>query len=170
MVSDPENDLKQIETLKDYKIKLGGLFFDRSQTKKIMDVKKILEKANAGLSEKKRIKTLYLESESDQFDRTLEVYQADEFFVKNKIETILEKTDFKMTDKYWLAARVIGQTKRNEPVLNEEAYCYVSPEQAKRSEVIEQNGKKWILCSVNYFPETRTIEEHERKGYIMNVN
>lgn len=55
------------------------------------------------------------------------MYQNDEFFVKNKIETILEKTDFRMTDKYWIAARVIGESKRKEPILNEEAYNYVSP-------------------------------------------
>jgi len=49
MVSDPENDLKQIETLKNYNIKLGGLFFDETQAKKINDVKRFIGKVNGGL-------------------------------------------------------------------------------------------------------------------------
>ncbi len=48
-VSDHESDLKQIETLKGYNIKLSGLYFDEDQTKKITDVKKFVEKANTGL-------------------------------------------------------------------------------------------------------------------------
>jgi hypothetical protein len=51
---------------------------------------------NEGQSEKKQIRSVYLESESEQFDKIQEAYQSDEFF-KNKIETILEKCDFKMT-------------------------------------------------------------------------
>jgi hypothetical protein len=35
---------------------------------------------------------------------------------------------------------------------------------------MELDGKKWILSSINYFPETRVMEEHEKKGYIMKVN
>lgn len=50
MVSDPENDLKQIETLKTYNIKLGGLFFDGVNTKKKADIKKFIERVNSGLS------------------------------------------------------------------------------------------------------------------------
>ncbi len=34
-VSDPEHDLKNIETLKSYNIKLEGLLFDEAQTHKI---------------------------------------------------------------------------------------------------------------------------------------
>jgi hypothetical protein len=60
------------------------------------------------LCEKKKIRKLYLESESDNFYSIDEQYKKDEFFARNKIETILEKKDFKMTDKYWIAARVIG--------------------------------------------------------------
>jgi hypothetical protein len=50
----------------------------------------------------------------------------DEFFAKNKIETILEKNDFKMIDKCWIAARVIGESKRKEQILSDEAYKYIS--------------------------------------------
>ena len=136
MVSDPENDLKQIQTLKGYHIKLAGLYFDQAQTKKIAYVKKFITKANEGVSEKKRIGKVYLESESNEFDRTQEAYQVDEFFVKNKIETILEKTDFKMTEQCWIAAKVIGESKRKEPILSEEAYNYISPEQVRKGKVI----------------------------------
>jgi hypothetical protein len=62
MVSDPESDLKQIQTLKSYNIKLAGLLFDQAQTNKIADVKQFLTKANDGLSEKKRLRMVYLES------------------------------------------------------------------------------------------------------------
>lgn len=64
MVSDPESDLKQIQTLKSYNIKLGGLLFDRAQTKKIAEVKEFITRANEGLSEKKQLRIIYLESES----------------------------------------------------------------------------------------------------------
>ncbi len=66
------------------------------QTKKITDIKQFITRVNEGQSEKKQIRSVYLESESEQFDKIQEAYQADEFF-KNKIETILEKCDFKMT-------------------------------------------------------------------------
>lgn len=136
MVSDAESDLKQIDTLKGYNIKLGGLFFDETQTQNITNVKQFIQRANAGLSEKKQLRTIYLESESNQFDRTQNAYQTDEFFLKNKVETILEKTDFKMTDKYWIAAKVIGQSNKKEAALHEEAYNYLTPEQVKRGKVI----------------------------------
>ena len=136
MVSDPESDLKQIQTLKTYNIKLAGLLFDQAQTNKIADIKQFITKANDGLNEKKRLRMVYLESESEQFDKTYETYQMDEFFAKNKIETILEKKDFKMTDKCWIAARVIGESKRKEPILNEEAYNYISPEQVRKGKII----------------------------------
>ncbi len=77
------------------------------QTKKITDIKQFITRVNEGQSEKKQIRSIYLESESEQFDKIQEAYQTDEFF-KNKIETILEKCDFKMTEKCWIAARVIG--------------------------------------------------------------
>jgi hypothetical protein len=66
------------------------------QTKKITDIKQFITRVNEGQSEKKQIRSVYLESESEQFDKIQEAYQTDEFF-KNKIETILEKCDFKMT-------------------------------------------------------------------------
>jgi hypothetical protein len=69
-VSDPESDLKQIQTLKSYNIKLAGLFFDQAQTKKIADVKQFITRVNEGQSEKKQIKTVYLESDSGHFDKT----------------------------------------------------------------------------------------------------
>ena len=65
-------------------------------TKKITDIKQFITRVNEGQSEKKQIRSVYLESESEQFDKIQEAYQSDEFF-KNKIETILEKCDFKMT-------------------------------------------------------------------------
>lgn len=58
------------------------------QTKKITDIKQFITRVNEGQSEKKQIRTIYLESESEQFDKIQEAYQTDEFF-KNKIETIL---------------------------------------------------------------------------------
>ena len=70
--------------------------FDKVQTKKITDIKQFITRVNEGQSEKKQIRSVYLESESEQFDKIQEAYQTDEFF-KNKIETILEKCDFKMT-------------------------------------------------------------------------
>jgi hypothetical protein len=66
------------------------------QTKKITDIKQFITRVNEGQSEKKQIRSVYLESESEQFDKIQEAYQTNEFF-KNKIETILEKCDFKMT-------------------------------------------------------------------------
>lgn len=75
-----------------------------------------------------------------------------------------------MTDKYWIAARVIGENRRKDFILNDEAYNYLSVDQVKRGQVIQQQGKKWILSSINYFPELKVMQEHERKGYIMNVN
>lgn len=62
-----------------------------------------------------------------------------------------------MTDKCWIAARIIGETKRKEPVLNDEAYCYLSPEQVKKGQTLEQDGKKWIISSINHYPELRTL-------------
>lgn len=58
------------------------------QTKKITDIKQFITRVNEGQSEKKQIRSIYLESESEQFDKIQEAYQNDEFF-KNKIETIL---------------------------------------------------------------------------------
>jgi hypothetical protein len=60
MVSDPESDLKQIQTLKSYNIKLAGLLFDQAQTSKIADVKQFITKVNDGFSEKKRLRRVYL--------------------------------------------------------------------------------------------------------------
>ncbi len=58
-----------------------------------------------------------------------------------------------MTDNYWIAARIIGQNKKRQPILNEEAYNYVTNEQAKRGELWEQTGKQWIISSISHFPE-----------------
>jgi hypothetical protein len=41
-----------------------------------------------------------------------------------------------MIDKYWIAARVIGESRRKESIVSEEAYNYLSPEQVKRGEII----------------------------------
>lgn len=103
--------MKQIETLKSYHIKLGGLYFDESQTSRLSEVKKILEKANHGLCEMKKVKKIFL-THSENFGTTLEQYQKDDYFTKNRIEIILERPDFKMTDKYWIAARVIGKNRK----------------------------------------------------------
>lgn len=41
-----------------------------------------------------------------------------------------------MTDKCWIAARVIGESKRKEAILSEEAYNYISAEQVRKGKII----------------------------------
>jgi len=41
-----------------------------------------------------------------------------------------------MIDKYWIAARVIGESRRKDFILNDDAYNYLSADQVKRGQVI----------------------------------
>ncbi len=41
-----------------------------------------------------------------------------------------------MTSKYFIAARIIGQNRKKESILNEEAYDYLGAEQIKKGEMI----------------------------------
>jgi hypothetical protein len=53
-------------------------------------------------------KKVIVETDQQYFDFTQQNYQNDDNFSKNNLEIILEKTDFKMTDKYVMAAKIIG--------------------------------------------------------------
>lgn len=88
------------------------------------------------MCDKRKIRTIYLETESDGFNKIQDTYFKDDFFLKNKIEIILEKIDFSMTDKCWIAAKVIGERRKREFVLNKEAYNYISPEQVRKGEMV----------------------------------